>query len=216
MAAKPTETFNFEPSGSAVITIPTAKQAAGFLPGEGPPAQYANWLWRTTSRLYNYVKDGIFDGDVTIDSLISKVVRINAYAFQRAAGTLAIPHTCFAGGTLQATYVDAFTEVVAWLAIRPGHKITSLEFDYRCADAGDGLSFEAYAFSHAAPTGAVIALDDAGTSSGGVDATRIVTVGGGGWTAPSYPTLVRLRVTCTSPGTEFPRLYRARVVTAVA
>lgn len=65
MADKPTETLNFEPSGTDVVAVPSGKQAAGFLPGEKPPAQYLNWLFRTFSRLYNYVKDGQFTGLIT-------------------------------------------------------------------------------------------------------------------------------------------------------
>jgi hypothetical protein len=66
MATKPTETLAFEPTGTAVVTIPTGKQAAGFRPGERPPAQYLNWLFRTLSRLYNYVVDGQFTGNHSI------------------------------------------------------------------------------------------------------------------------------------------------------
>lgn len=71
MATKPTETLNFEPSGTAVVAVPSGKQTAGFLPGEKPPAQYLNWLFRTFSRLYNYVKDGQFTGNHTITGNLS-------------------------------------------------------------------------------------------------------------------------------------------------
>lgn len=65
MATKPTETLNFETT--AVVAIPNGKQTTGFVPGERPPAQYFNWLFRILSRLYNYVKDGQFTGDHSID-----------------------------------------------------------------------------------------------------------------------------------------------------
>lgn len=71
MATKPTETLNFEPSGTAVVAVPSGKQAAGFVPGEKPPAHYLNWLFRTFSRLYNYVKDGQLTGNHTIDGTLS-------------------------------------------------------------------------------------------------------------------------------------------------
>jgi hypothetical protein len=64
MATKPTETLNFEPT--AAVAIPSGKQTVGFLPGEKPPAQYLSWLFRTLSRLYNYVVDGNFAGNHTI------------------------------------------------------------------------------------------------------------------------------------------------------
>lgn len=66
MATKPTETVTFEPTGTAVVTIPSGKQAAGWQPGEKPPAQYRNWLDRTFGRLYNYVIDGALSGNHTI------------------------------------------------------------------------------------------------------------------------------------------------------
>lgn len=216
MATKPTETITFEPSGGAVVAIPLAKQAVGVLPAERFPAQYMSWFMRTMSRLFNYVVDGVFTGDVTIDSLLSKVARINSITFRRDAGTLLLPHTCFSGGTLQAQYLDAFTAVKSWIVVRPGYKITSVEFDYRCSDGGDGLSFAVQSFSHASPTGTFIALDDAGTSSSGADATKVLTVSAGGWVAPAYPTMVLLSVECSTPSAELPRLHRARVVTVAA
>lgn len=66
MATKPTESINFEPTGTAVEVIPSGKQAAGWRPGERPPAQYRNWMDRAFSRLYNYVLDGALSGNHTI------------------------------------------------------------------------------------------------------------------------------------------------------
>lgn len=66
MATKPTEIINFEPTGTAVDTIPSGKQAAGWRPGERPPAQFRNWMDRAFSRLYNYVLDGALSGNHTI------------------------------------------------------------------------------------------------------------------------------------------------------
>lgn len=95
MATKPTETLNFEPSGTAVVAVPSGKQTAGFLPGEKPPAQYLNWLFRTFSRLYNYVKDGQFTGDHTI------------------AGTLGVTGATSVGGALAVTGASTLTGGVA-------------------------------------------------------------------------------------------------------
>lgn len=64
MATKPTETVAFEPT--SVVAIPSPKQAVGFTTGEKPPARYFNWLFRTFSRLYNYVIDGQWTGNHTI------------------------------------------------------------------------------------------------------------------------------------------------------
>lgn len=69
MATKPNENLNFETT--AVVAIPPGKQTTGFLPGERPPAQYFNWLFRTMSRMYNYVKDGAFTGNHSIDGNLS-------------------------------------------------------------------------------------------------------------------------------------------------
>lgn len=193
------------------VAYTSGELAQGHRPASAPAAPKLNWWKNLVGQWVTWLGD-FFDDD----GLIAKVVRLNTYAFLRAAGTLPVPHTCFTGGTLQATYVDGFTAAEAWIAIRPGHKITSLEFDFQTPGTFvDGLSFFAYAFSHAAPTGAAIGIDDAGTSSA-VEATKTISIGGGGWTAPSYPCLVQLLVTCSTPATELPRLYRARVVTAAA
>lgn len=91
MATKPTETLNFEPSGTAVVAVPSGKQTAGFLPGEKPPAQYLNWLFRTFSRLYNYVKDGQFTGNHTIDGTLSTTGAFTSGGLVTASGGVAVP-----------------------------------------------------------------------------------------------------------------------------
>lgn len=78
MATKPTETLTFEPPDASVVAIPSAKQAVGFLPGEKPPAQYLSWIFRTLSRLYNYVVDGQFTGNHSIAGALSVTGNVTA------------------------------------------------------------------------------------------------------------------------------------------
>lgn len=97
MATKPTETLNFEPpdtSGAITITVavPTDKQAAGFLPAEKPPGQYFNWLFRTLSRLYNYVKDGNFTGNHTITGTLGVTGLISSAGGVALTGTAKLSH----------------------------------------------------------------------------------------------------------------------------
>lgn len=100
MATKPTETVAFEPANADVVAIPAPKQAVGFLPGEKPPAQYLSWLFRSFSRLYNYVLDGDLTGNHTVSGTLGvtgnvTVVNVDATTVRAATGvtggTLASP-----------------------------------------------------------------------------------------------------------------------------
>lgn len=103
MATKPTEPLNFEPSGSAVVEIPSGKQAVGFLAGERPPAQYFNWILRATSRLYNYVLDGALSGNHTIAGTLGVTGNVAAPDFKHGPRTLELLPSAFAADPAQAS-----------------------------------------------------------------------------------------------------------------
>lgn len=108
MAAKPTETLAFEPT-TAAVAVPSTKQAAGFQPGETPPAQYFNWLFRTFSRLYNYVKDGQFTGNHSIDGNTSISGDIDGAQDLSIAGDAAIAGSTVVTGSVTAAGVTVPT-----------------------------------------------------------------------------------------------------------
>lgn len=85
MATKPSSILGYNPSRSACVTIPSGKMAAGFLPGEKPPAQYLGDIFERVDRWLEYVKDGAWTGNTTI------------------AGTLGVTGNTSIGGTLGVT-----------------------------------------------------------------------------------------------------------------
>lgn len=122
MATKPTETLAFEPT--TAVAVPSGKQTVGFLPGEKPPAQYLSWLFRTLSRLYNYVKDGNLTGNHTIAGTFDVTGNTTV------TGTMGVSARLTASGGIVTKHAGLTRSIVDSLGYRQG-QLTEFEEQWR-------------------------------------------------------------------------------------